>query len=38
MIHIAASLGGVWDEAPADLGEAVERWFGANGEQRPAHA
>jgi hypothetical protein len=33
MIHIAASLGAVWDEAPPDLGGAVERWFGANTER-----
>jgi hypothetical protein len=33
MIHIAASVGEVWDEAPPDLGGTVERWFGANTER-----
>lgn len=33
MIHIAGSVGEVWEEAPADLGGAVERWFAANTER-----
>jgi hypothetical protein len=33
MIHIAASVGEVWDGATPDLGSAVERWFGANTER-----
>ena len=33
MIHIAASVGEVWDGATPDLGSAVERWFAANTER-----
>jgi hypothetical protein len=34
MTHIAAGVGHIWPDAPADLGDQVDQWFAANGERR----
>jgi len=34
MIQIAAHLGAIWPQAPADLADRVEKWFGVSGERR----
>ncbi len=33
MVHVAAHLGEVWHEAPADVDDRVERWFATSGER-----